>query len=510
MSTPGAPAIRVDVARSGTVAVSPGMVGPQGGGVRLDGAVASYADLPTGLGVEDAGASFATQDDGLLYVWSGTAWPPAGAGSQFRGDKGDRGTGVESVSVAGDDLSFGLSDGTSRRVTVPALVAASSAAAEAVGAADRAVSARDGAKLACDGAVAAASSAEGAAAGVAADAVAAGDAAGRAEVAADAADSSAAAADSSAAAAGVSAAEAGEAREFVSGVHEDFLPGGDTRTLLDWITISAADHAANARDYRDAAAASATAAAADADRAESAAASGGGIIVVSSEEEAAALPIGTVYVIAAEVTPGEPGTPEPAPVTIVGTTGENITTDAFTPTIPNATTGDTIIIAANTKAVGGSTLTTPVGFTTLLDAYWAGTQRSWVLAGPWSDGLTITADQTLEFGYAAVAVRGAASVTAGTVKDRVAEPAESTTVTAPMVEHGPNDLAIGIAFERTSATETAEQVTVNDGWAIEHYTAQGENFQTTLIGVGGTGDMVVTYPNPQTTNGLGVQVVAHA
>ena len=204
----------------------------------------------------------------------------------------------------------------------------------------------------------------------------------------------------------------------------------------------------------------------------------------------------------------EPG--EANPVTIVGSVGENVTTDAFTPTIPNATTGDTIIIAANTKAVGGSTLTAPAGFTTLVDGYWKGTQRSWVLAGPWSDDLAITADQPLEFGYAAVAVRGATSVTTGTVKDRETEPAESTTVTAPAVEHGTNDLAIGIAFERTSATETPEQVTVNDGWTIEHYTAQGTNYQTTLIGVGGTGDMVATYPNPQNLNGAGVQVVAHA
>lgn len=160
--------------------------------------------------------------------------------------------------------------------------------------------------------------------------------------------------------------------------------------------------------------------------------------------------------------------------------------------------------------MGGSTVTAPAGFTTLVDGYWKGTQRSWVFSGPWSGDLTVTADQPLEFGYAAVALRGAASVTAGMVKDRETEPVESTTVTAPAVEHGTNDIAIGIAFERTSAVENPEQVTVNDGWTIEHYTAQGTNFQTTLIGVGGTGDMVATYPNAQATNGFGVQVVAHA
>lgn len=231
-------------------------------------------------------------------------------------------------------------------------------------------------------------------------------------------------------------------------------------------------------------------------------ATGGGIAIVNSEEEAAALPIGTIYVITDEPT-------ESATVTLVGTSGENVTTDTFTPTIPNAATGDTVIIAANTKAVSGSTLAAPEGFTTLVDGYWTGTQQSWVLTGPWSNDLTITADQPLEFAYAAVAVRGATSVTAGTVKDRVTEPLESNTVTAPEVERGTNDLVIGIAFERTSATETAEQVTVSEGWTIEHYTAQSANFQTALIGVGGTGDMVVTYPNPQATNGSGVQVVAH-
>ena len=255
VSTPGAPAIRVESARSGTVTVSPGMVGPQGGGIRLDGAVPSYADLPTGLGVEDAGASFVTQDDGLLYVWSGTAWPPAGAGSQFRGDKGDRGTGVESVSVAGSDLSFGLSDGSSRRVAVPALVGASSDAAEAVGAADRAVSARAGAELARDGAVSAAGRAEGAAGGVAADAVTAGDAAGRAEVAAGDAAASAVAAGVSAGESAASATSAGASATAAAG---DATAASGARDGA----VSAADSAQG----------SATAAAVDADRAESAAA----------------------------------------------------------------------------------------------------------------------------------------------------------------------------------------------------------------------------------------------
>ena len=415
------------------------------------------------------------------------------------------------VAAAGVDQAVSDAAGVLAGEIADDLAAAQSAKSGAESARDQAVGAASTASTKAGEAAASAATAdsratdaEGAVASIAAHATDAEDAAGRAAVSESNAAGSATAAAGHADRAEV-AADAADASATAAGVSATAAAGDATTAVV------ARDSAVSSADSAQG---SAAAAAADADRAEAAAeraeASGGGIIVVSSEEEAAALPIGTVYVIAAEVAPGEPDTPEPAPVTIVGTTGENITTDTFTPTIPSATTGDTIIIAANTKAVGGSTLTAPAGFTTLVDGYWKGTQRSWVLTGPWSDDLTITADQPLEFGYAAVAVRGAASVTSGMVKDREMEPAESTTITAPAVDHGTNDLAIGIAFERTSATETSEQVTVSEGWTIEHYTAQGENFQTTLIGVGGTGDMVVTYPNAQATNGVGVQVVAHA
>ena len=47
--------------------------------------------LPTGLGAGDAGDGYLVQADGLLYIWSGTAFPADGAGVAFKGDKGDQG-----------------------------------------------------------------------------------------------------------------------------------------------------------------------------------------------------------------------------------------------------------------------------------------------------------------------------------------------------------------------------------------------------------------------------------
>lgn len=221
-----------------------------------------------------------------------------------------------------------------------------------------------------------------------------------------------------------------------------------------------------------------------------------GITFVSSEEEAQNLPIGTLYAIVAPTKP-----------TIVGATGENINAESIRPIIDGATTGDKILIAVNTKAVSSMFLTPPLGFTTSIDGYWTGTQRSWLFVGDYTDNITIAASEAAEFGYSAVAIRGATDITIGATKDRRQEPVENVTITAPSVAHTNTDLVLGVAFERTSANESDEQVTVSDGWEKVHFTAQGANYQTTLIAKG-TGVLTVTYPNSQQTNGLGVQVVA--
>lgn len=260
VSSPGAPPVRATAPGGGRVLVAPGVQGPPGHGVNLAGAVATYADLPE-LTVSDAGQAFMVQDDGRLYVWSGVSWPADGAGAQFRGEMGPEGRGIEVVSVDGNDLLLGMSDGSTVRASVPALAAAVAARDVAVAARADAVSARTGAESARDGAVDAASRAEGAAAGVAADAVAAGDAAGRAEVAADAADASAAAAGvsagdaaTSAEATAVDAAAVGDARDFVEVVHQSLLPGGvieEALRNLTWSTQEAADRAEAAADGVD-------------------------------------------------------------------------------------------------------------------------------------------------------------------------------------------------------------------------------------------------------------------
>lgn len=222
-----------------------------------------------------------------------------------------------------------------------------------------------------------------------------------------------------------------------------------------------------------------------------------GIRFVASEEEAAKLPIGTLYAIVAATKP-----------IVVGVVGENLNASTFRPTIDGAKAGDKIIIAVNTKAVSNMTVTPPSGFVTAVDGYWAGTQRSWLFTGEYVDDLTVTVSESAEIGYAAMAIRGTTALVVGTPKDRQKAPAENLTVTAPEQSSNSNDLVLGFAFERTSARETEDQVTVSEGWEKIHFTAQGTNYQTVTVAKGGKGALTVTYPNSQQTNGLGVQVVA--
>ena len=67
------------------------VTGEDGAGVAINGSVATYAALPTGLTQADAGDAYLVNADGLLYVWSGTAWPANGAGVAFRGPAGAQG-----------------------------------------------------------------------------------------------------------------------------------------------------------------------------------------------------------------------------------------------------------------------------------------------------------------------------------------------------------------------------------------------------------------------------------
>jgi hypothetical protein len=246
-----------------------------------------------------------------------------------------------------------------------------------------------------------------------------------------------------------------------------------------------------------------------------AALTGVGITVVSTEAEAQRLPDGALYFLAAAASPAQPPTPPPGPAPAAGpavvahasgsVVGQTITVNL------GGEDGDKIILGINEKAQGGrATAALPQGWKTLVDPYWVGTMSATVVTGPWAPTITITMSQNAEIGWAAATVRGASRIEAGTVKKRQAEPVETKTCTAPALAGA--GLALGFAFERTSAGESSEQVTVSEGWEKLEFVAQeGANYQTVTLAkrtAASPADLVVTYPNVQGSNGLGVQVVA--
>ena len=246
-----------------------------------------------------------------------------------------------------------------------------------------------------------------------------------------------------------------------------------------------------------------------------AALTGVGITVVATEAEAQKLPDGTLYFLAVAAAPVQPPPPTPGPAPAAGPTvvshaagqvvGQTITVNL------DGKPGDNVIIGINEKAQGGrATASLPQGWTTLVEPYWVGTMSATVVSGPWAPTVTIAMSQNAEIGWAAAAVRGASSIEAGTVKKRQAEPVETKTCTAPALAG--DGLALGFAFERTSAVETSEQVTVSEGWEKLEFAAQdGLNYQTVTLAkrvAVSPADLIVNYPNVQGSNGLGVQVVA--
>ena len=246
-----------------------------------------------------------------------------------------------------------------------------------------------------------------------------------------------------------------------------------------------------------------------------AALTGVGITVVATEAEAQKLPDGTMYFLAGAAAPVQPPTPTPGPAPAAGPTvvshaagqvvGQTIAVNI------DGKAGDKVIIGINEKAQGTrATASLPQGWTTLVEPYWVGTMSATVVTGPWAPKVTITMSQNAEIGWAAAAVRGASSIEAGTVKKRQADPVETKTCTAPALAG--DGLALGFTFERTSAVESSEQVTVSEGWEKLEFAAQdGLNYQTVTLAkrtAAAPADLIVTYPNVQGSNGLGVQVVA--
>lgn len=240
-----------------------------------------------------------------------------------------------------------------------------------------------------------------------------------------------------------------------------------------------------------------------------------GITVCSTEAEAQALPDGTLYFLVSAAAPAPSPTPSPAPAagpTLVASAAGQVVGQTVTIKVDGKA-GDKIVIGLNEKAQGTpANLTVPQGWDQIVAPYWVGTMRAVVITGPWAPTVTLTLSQVAEIGWAAASIRGASTIRAGDVKKRQAPPTETTTCTAPALAGA--GLVLGFAFERTSAVESSEQVTVSAGWEKLAFASQeGLNYQTvTLARRTGSqpADMVVTYPNAQGSNGLAVQVIAHA
>ena len=240
-----------------------------------------------------------------------------------------------------------------------------------------------------------------------------------------------------------------------------------------------------------------------------------GITVCSTEAEAQSLPDGTLYFLVSGAAPAPSPTPGPAPAagpTLVASAAGQVVGQTVTIKVDGKA-GDKIVIGLNEKAQGTpANLTVPQGWDQIVAPYWVGTMRAVVITGPWAPTVTLTLSQNAEIGWAAASIRGASTIKAGDVKKRQAPPTETTTCTAPALAGA--GVVLGFAFERTSAVESSEQVTVSAGWEKLAFASQEDlNYQTvTLARRTGSqpADLVVTYPNPQGSNGLAVQVIAHA
>ena len=221
------------------------------------------------------------------------------------------------------------------------------------------------------------------------------------------------------------------------------------------------------------------------------------IHVVASKAEAEALPDGSYYFLIehAATTP-----------TLIAHVGAQYTGDTGTVTVDGKA-GDMVVVGVNVKSQSDQVFTWPTGWTVLVEPYWIGTQQSTIAYGPWSEAIIVKSAKAVEAGYVALSVRGGGTPTAGRTKDRTKEPTETVTVTAPQ-ETGTGHV-FAYAFERTASDETRSQITLSTGWELVDFAAQsGSNFQTVAVAQGkGDTDAVFTYPNAQSTNGLGVQVV---
>lgn len=263
VTVPTAPSTHVVVPPQSTqIVTSPGRQGPPGAGVNLAGAVPTYADLPDDLDGSDVGKAYVVNSNGKLYVWDGTTFPIEANGSEFKGDTGAAGRGVDDITLEGTDVvRFHMSDASNEDLTVPAITAAaasaSAAASSASAASGSATSASGSATAASGSATSASGSASSAstsatnaassattattqASGASSSASAASTSASGAATSASAASTSASGASASATSAAGSATSAGTARDAAIAAQ------GAAETAEDSAAISASDAAASA------------------------------------------------------------------------------------------------------------------------------------------------------------------------------------------------------------------------------------------------------------------------
>jgi len=230
------------------------------------------------------------------------------------------------------------------------------------------------------------------------------------------------------------------------------------------------------------------------------------IKIVHSTAEAEALADGEIYLLAADV-PSPGGGPVAAP-TVVAHAAGRADGDHITVSAAGGHAGDRVILVINTKG-SDAAFTATSGWDTLLPAFYQGTMRFVVLSGGWAETMEVTASKPVTGSWAAVVVRGGGAPVIGAVKKRAAEPVEATTVTAPVVET--EGLALAIGCERTAANETESQISVSAGWEkVVSALQDGETWETIVIAkrtAPGADQAIFTYPNSQSTNGAGVQVV---
>lgn len=230
------------------------------------------------------------------------------------------------------------------------------------------------------------------------------------------------------------------------------------------------------------------------------------IKIVHSTAEAEALADGEIYLLAADV-PSPGGGPVAAPTVVAHAAGRAVG-DHITVSAAGGQAGDRVILVLNTKG-SDAEFTAPTGWDTLLQPYYQGTMRFVVLSGGWAETMEVTTSKPVTGSWAVVVVRGGGAPVIGAVKKRNEEPAETVTVTAPVVET--EGLALAIGCERTSMSETDGQISVSAGWEkVVSALQDGEVWETIVIAqrtAPGRDQAIFTYPNSQGTNGAGVQVV---